>query len=203
MPKTKSADPERQPIISTGRRMNLRLRSSAHPSSLKIAHSAMLLQSWAHLSGKHHQLHSTRPKQNAVYSRTLRGCSCGPELYSHSFSNCCGHSRQSKPKVEIAIVPEKGPRAFRSAIVLPLLPGLMFYLKSSTLYYNGAVDGCDDLSICLMEDGMEHLNIMQMDMAVQPQARFSSAGRVSVCAMLTITNGAQRRARPNKILSKK
>lgn len=73
-----------------------------------------------------------------VYSRAaLSGCSCERELYSDGYSYSYG--RQSKPSVEIAIVPEKGTGAFGSAIVWlrSWTEQLMFYLKSSTLYYNG------------------------------------------------------------------
>lgn len=67
--------------------------------------------------------------------------------YSYSYG------RQSKPKVEIAIVPEKGTGAFGSAIVwVALLDGATHVLfKIHNIILQWAMDGCDDLSICLME----------------------------------------------------
>lgn len=87
-----------------------------------------------------------------VYSRAaLSGCSCERELYSDGYSYSYG--RQSKPKVEIAIVPEKGTGAFGSAIVwFALLDGATHVLfKILNIILQWAMDGCDDLSICLME----------------------------------------------------
>lgn len=169
MPKTKSADPERQHLL---------LRSSAQPSSLKIAQSPdygsrssaaasapVQVQSFAHLSGKHHQLDETRRNatQNkmlgwiggaALCGRTLcgRSSSCGAGLWLgcgclalpvEAKSGNCNCARKGA---------ERGiARAFCHCFA-GWQAGLMFYLKSSTLYYNGRCGcGCDDLSICLME----------------------------------------------------